>query len=351
MGGKVVNINKYKGKHYLNFVKGILVILFTIVTILISMKCVKAISDATEDNSLFFVQLINYTMPIIEKSSFHSEDLAEKNKSFKNEFWNMIGVDMNNPMSYIGKEAAIFNFNVSASETKVVQDEIVSPYKLQEGNVSKQQPQSSADSNISIPDNSKPQVFIYHSHTTESYAPKADNSTDENYNVCAVGNVLESELERNYGVSVIHDKTVHDALGDIDAYSRSRVTLGKYLTKYGDFKLIIDLHRDASANRKNDIVTVNGETAAKAMFVMCLKNPHADKNISVSDKIAELANKAYPNLFKAMYSYNTGVSFYGQDLSNNAVLLEVGTNKNSIDEAKVTAKYLAKIIAAYVKSK
>ena len=343
-----MNIYNNKGPKYLKVAKISLLIIFCIIIILASVKGVKAISDVTEDNSLFFVQLVNYTMPIIEKSSFHSDDLVEENKSLKNKLWNMFGVDINNPMSYISKEAAIFKFDLNNAEIKVVKEENVSPFTLADGSISKQQ--QSAPS-TTVPDNSNPQVLIYHSHTTESYTPKADNSTDENYNVCAVGNVLESELERNYGVSVIHDKTTHDVMGDIDAYSKSRATVGKYLSKYGDFKLIIDIHRDASANRKNDIVTVNGETAAKAMFVMCLKNPHAAKNISASDKIAELANKAYPNLFKAMYPYNTGTLFFNQDLSNNSVLLEVGTNRNSVNESKVTAKYLAKIIAEYVKTK
>jgi stage II sporulation protein P len=316
---------------------------------LISLKSVKAVSKLNKDNSLFFVQLINYTMPIIQENSFDSEDLAEKNKAFKSEVWNKFGVDINNPISYISLEAAIFSFNIKDAEISEDKEKDILPFQLSEASIAKQDTGNSTS--VAVPDANKPQILIYHSHTTESYIPKADNSTDENYNVCAVGDVLEKELKEKYGVLAIHDKTIHDALGDIAAYGKSRVTLQKYLTQYGDFKLIIDIHRDSSVNRNNDIVTINGETAAKAMFVMCLKNPHADTNLYAANKIIELGNKSYPNLFKAIYPYNTGTLFFNQDLSNNAVLLEVGTNKNSVNEAKVTAKNLAKIIADYIKDK
>ena len=63
-------------------------------------------------------------------------------------------------------------------------------------------------------------------------------------NVVGVGDVLANELEENYGISVIHDKTNH-CISYNDSYTRSGETVDKYLQEYGDFKMIIHLHRDS----------------------------------------------------------------------------------------------------------
>ena len=97
----------------------------------------------------------------------------------------------------------------------------------------------------------KPEVLIYHSHTSEAYrasdndTSKISSSSDVTKNVSSVGDVIKEELEKKYGIAVIHDKTVHDKGNYYGAYKKSGVTLDKYLKEYGDFKLIIDLHRDS----------------------------------------------------------------------------------------------------------
>ena len=50
--------------------------------------------------------------------------------------------------------------------------------------------------------NARPEVFIYHSHTSEGYLASGTVTT--------VGDVIDEELEKNYGIAVIHDKTVND---------------------------------------------------------------------------------------------------------------------------------------------
>ena len=74
---------------------------------------------------------------------------------------------------------------------------------------------------------------------------KISSSSDGTKNVTSVGDVIEEELEKNYGIAVIHDKTVNDKGDYYGAYKKSGATLDKYLKEYGDFKLIIDLHRDS----------------------------------------------------------------------------------------------------------
>ena len=46
-----------------------------------------------------------------------------------------------------------------------------------------------------------------------------------------------------------------------------------YLDKYGDFKLIIDLHRDSSENKNLIAANLNNQSLAKFMFVLGESSP------------------------------------------------------------------------------
>ena len=206
--------------------------------------------------------------------------------------------------------------------------------------------------------NAKPEVLIYHSHTSEAYrtsdkdTSKTNSSLDQTRNVCAVGDVIAEELEKNYGIAVIHDKTVHDKGDYNNAYKKSGVTLDKYLKEYGDFKLIIDLHRDSVD--KNAVTTkINGENVAKFMFVVTEKNPRYAKQKKLIDSMIGISNKLYPDLLRAksIYAYDCGIGFYNQNKSDNAVLFEVGSYTNTIEEVKNTGKYLSRIIAEQINGK
>ena len=188
-------------------------------------------------------------------------------------------------------------------------------------------------------------MLIYHTHTSESYSPAPPDTTDQSMGVCAVGDELQKILQDNYNISTINDKTVHDQVAYTQSYDRSAETLDKYLKKYGGFKLIIDLHRDSIENKTQVTKSINGENVAKFGMVMCKKNPHYDKNNVMATKIQTITDKLFPGLFLNTINYNYGTRFFNQDKSNNAVLIEVGSNVNTIDEAKNTSKYIARVIA------
>ncbi len=206
----------------------------------------------------------------------------------------------------------------------------------------------------------KPRVLIYHSHATESYlatdkdTTKNTFNTDLTKNVCAVGDVITKDLEENYGISVIHDETYHN-VGDYNSsYQKSRITLDKYLKAYGDFDLIIDLHRDGvPLNYKNEKSKINGEDVAKIMFVMTKTNPRYAKQKKLVTSMIGISNKLFPGLVdtRQVYLYNRGINFYSQDRSDNAMLIEVGNNNNTITEVKNTGMYLSRVIAEQLNGK
>jgi len=196
-------------------------------------------------------------------------------------------------------------------------------------------------------------ILIYHSHTSEGYRPKDSHTRDNNYNVCKVGDIIANELREKYKINVIHDKTIHDK-SYIKSYYNSRETVKKYLKKYNDFDIIIDIHRDEIEYKRLVTGEVNGKPVAKYMFVLATGNPHYSKNRALVNKLIAISDKLYPGLLrdiKVYDKYKRGITYFNQDLSNNAILMEVGGNSNNIDEAKNSAVFIAKILAEYIYNK
>ncbi|MBW9155051.1 stage II sporulation protein P [Clostridium tagluense] len=319
----------------------------------------------------FYVKAIDNTLSVI-KSLGNEEQSPKSESSSKLQTLSFLGIDISNPISIITREISYLNENETNGDAKNNSNKvnnlktfILNPFNLGEKQISKAEAtsqKSNVIANLYNPklkktlNNAKPEVLIYHSHTSEAYlasekdTSKVSDSLDGTKNVTAVGDVMEEELEKNYGIAVIHDKTVNDKGDYYGAYKKSGVTLDKYLKEYGDFKLIIDLHRDS---KKAVTTKLNGEDVAKFMFVVTQKNPRYAKQKKIIDSMIGTSNKLFPGLLepKEICTYDYGMSFYNQNKSDNALLIEVGSDSNTIGEVKNTGKYLARIIAEQINGK
>jgi stage II sporulation protein P len=314
--------------------------------------------------NMVYVQILNYAMPVVKATSFNEDDMAENGFSIGQTALQMIGFNLNSPISVLGREVAFIGLNNLSSKDEPNVD--FNQFKLDDKQVSKESNKSEPNSNENLNlenkvvnlydpklkktlNTNKPEVLIYHTHTSESYKPGDPISSDNTQNVVAVGDVLANELQSNYGISAINDKTVHDKEAYTQSYARSVVTLDKYLNKYKDFKLVIDLHRDSVDDKKAITMKMNGENVAKFSLVMARKNPHFDKNMDLANKIIQTSDKLFPGFCRGVIYYNYGTRYFNQDRSNNAVLIEVGADINTTDESKASAKYIARIIAECLK--
>ncbi|KOF57005.1 MULTISPECIES: stage II sporulation protein P [Clostridium] len=346
--------------------------IFTLLINLLIFMCifnkVKAGSDKKYSrNNLSYVQIINYTLPSVKVLNFDEEDMVENSYSIKNLALSVIGIDIYNPEKILSKEISCFDSD-DMSDSKMAfnnnqNSSNVGDFNLNSSDISKVSSENNNSSNskntvspvydpkLKKPlDESKPEVLIYHSHTTESYKPYNQDDFDDDHNVCAVGDELVKELEQNYGISAINDKTLHNAVYT-KSYTRSGETVDKYMKKYGDFKMIIDMHRDSSPDKTSVTTKINGENVAKFMFVMARKNPHYAKNIAMVNSLVSLTNKYFPQMFNGIYYYDYGTNYFNQAKSNNAFLIEIGSQVNTLDEAKATQKYIARVIAEYLNGK
>lgn len=201
-----------------------------------------------------------------------------------------------------------------------------------------------------------PQVLIVHSHTTEAYSPAEDyaqipsyRTLDETKNVTAVGAVLAEAL-RQQGVEVIHDTAVNDYPDYNVSYWNTLQRIEIWQAQYPGLQLILDIHRDAVENEDGEAVALlssqQGESAAQLMLVVGtdeggLEHPHWQKNLANALKLQSVLMGQYPGLCRKL---DLRTERFNQHTAPGAMLIEVGTNGNTLDQAKTAALLLADAI-------
>ncbi|MDF2504116.1 stage II sporulation protein P [Clostridium sp.] len=349
---------------------GITIIIFSIYLFFSFFNMQKTQEKLTADKgNMLYIQLVNHVMPVVKITSFDESDMAESTFSLKSGLLNYIGINLNKPDQILKREISYFKTDYNSADSNSTNNINISNFHLKDSDITKNTANSSSDNNANnVPnetnqvynpklkktlDNSKHEILIYHSHTTESYGTYGQDNLDPAKNVCAVGDELAKTLSNDYGISVIHDTTVHNATAYNSSYIRSGETLNKYLSKYGDFKMIIDIHRDSTKNKNSVTENINGQNLGKFWFVMARNNPHFDRNIFMVNSLLNIAKKEFPQLVinNGILPYNHGNNAFNQSKSNNAFLIEIGSVSNTLDESKGTSKYIARMIAEYLNGK
>ena len=164
-----------------------------------------------------------------------------------------------------------------------------------------------------------------------------------------VGNVLETELKKK-GINVIHDKTIHDRPSYTASYGRSRETIKSLMQKYPTAKYVIDLHRDAAAasSTEGKKLKIGNTDVAKFSLVVGRGNQNYTELYAFAKKVSQTAEGLHKGfggpIIEKEYRFNEFVS-------NQAILLEVGNNKNTIEEARACAENFAEVLAKIILGK
>lgn len=205
-----------------------------------------------------------------------------------------------------------------------------------------------------------PQVLILHTHTTETFLPETrdyytttdvSRTRDANYNMTLIGKIVAEKVQ-NAGFGVVHDTTVHDYPEYNGSYDRAAETIRKQLKQNPNIKIVIDLHRDAisSGDDKTKLVTeIGGKKAAQIMLVMgcqdgTVKNfPKWKENLKLAVRLQQKIEKMYPTLARPL---SLMPRKYNENLTTGSMLIEVGTDANSLSEAAYSAELLGNALAA-----
>ena len=204
----------------------------------------------------------------------------------------------------------------------------------------------------------KPTVLIIHTHTTESYTnttgdyaeTSAFRTLDERYNMLSVGDALAQVLEKG-GITVIHDREIHDYPSYNGSYAHARKAIQTYLSEHPTIQLVLDLHRDASGDLNNQFrptAKVDGASAAQLMLVMGTNasggnHPIWEKNLSVGLKLHAQLERTAPGITRPI---SLRAQKFNQDLTEGSLLIEVGAAGNTHDEAIRAAEILGEAILA-----
>lgn len=313
------------------------------------------LNNNKERGAFAYVQLLNLGMPIVEAQIYDEGTYAENKLSIKKVFLQVLGLNNLSYKGIIENEISFFNYgdngNINNSTFSF------NPFQISDDSIQKVSTiTNSKNTQIYNPslkkelNKSKPEILIYHSHTTENFNASEPDSLNENTNVVGVGDVLTNELEQNYGISVIHDKTDH-CISYNDSYTRSGETVDKYLQKYGDFKMIIDLHRDSIPDKSVTTTEIYGMSAAKIMFVNAKNSTRYEKNKALTEKVFNKTAELFPTLPIKIFTYDRGKNAFNQSKSDGCLLFEIGSHTNTPEEAKVTAECMARVIAEIINKK
>jgi stage II sporulation protein P len=223
--------------------------------------------------------------------------------------------------------------------------------------------QNSDKNNVATPPvkttNGKNVVFLYATHTTESYLPalKGATSPDQAYswklNMSDVAEKLKEELEkRGVGAEVsntnIQKERTAEGLEYYQSYDVSHDVVATALKQEPSLQLVFDIHRD-SQGRNKTTATINGKKYARTFFIIGNGNPHYRKNKLMATKLHDMLEKEYPGLSRGVEGkgVDEGNGVYNQDLSNHALLIEIGGIDNTMDEVSRTVDALADVISKY----
>lgn len=199
-----------------------------------------------------------------------------------------------------------------------------------------------------------PTVYIYNTHQTESYLYDKVNNYNLDYNVMFASYILKEYLNDYNILSFVESASIKKVLNENnliykDSYKASRILLEESIINYPTLKYFIDLHRDSSVYEKTTCV-IDNKSYAKILFVLGLENKNYLENEKMINSLNERLIKVNSCLSRGI-TKKSGVGVdgvYNQDFNNNAILIELGGQYNTITEVNNTLKIFAKVLAEYI---
>ena len=206
---------------------------------------------------------------------------------------------------------------------------------------------------FSIKKSDKPQILIYHTHAGTEYFADGTSKKDS---IVAMGAYLAEILQKDYGYQVIHKDTKFDYIhGKADrnkAYSQALKGITKVLEENPSIQVIIDLHRDGVNSKQKRVTRIDGKPTAQFMIfnglsrnkngnISYLYNPNLGANLAFGLQIKLKAMELYPDL--TIRNYLKGYR-YNMHLRERFLLIELGNENTTVEEARNTMPCLAKVL-------
>lgn len=181
-------------------------------------------------------------------------------------------------------------------------------------------------------------IGVYTTHSAESYIPTdGSESIEAGGGIQKVAETLHQNLQKT-GVESVYDDTSH-VPHDAGAYKRSRRTAVQIM-RDNQIDTLVDVHRDATPAEAY-LADINGEAASKVRLVVGRGNQNFKATEENAWKIKSVADKMYPGLIKDIFYAQGG---YNQDLTPQAMLVEMGTYQHTRERAEKSSRFLAEVL-------
>jgi len=285
----------------------------------------------------------------ISNEKFITFLLNNGNSNFANEY--KFPKIINETMSYLLKidfsnPVSLFNENILGYQEDTKEDDYSNLEQLKEVSYYMSDPNKV--------DIKNPIIYIYNSHQLENY----DNYNLEIYgitpNVLMASYLLKEKLNEKGISTIVEDTNLTEFLelnnwNHASSYKASRIFMLDKQNTYKSLKYYIDIHRD-SVSKKQSTITIDNKTYARILFVVGLEHKNYQKNLNLANELNTLFNKHYKGLSRGVYKKEgAGVNgIYNQDISENAMLIELGGVDNNIDEVLNTINAISDILSIYI---
>ncbi len=200
----------------------------------------------------------------------------------------------------------------------------------------------------------KKQILIYHTHgASEKFSDSRSGKIEDS--IVGVGSELAKELEKR-GYGVYHDRKRYDLInGKLErsiAYNKALEGIEADRRKNPELEVLIDLHRDSVGKGKHTYTTIFGKKTAIVMFfngmsrtksgaISYLYNPNLQGNLAFSLQLKCKAMEYYDGFTKPIYLKGYR---YNLHLARRSLLIELGNENNTVEEAKNAAAPLADVL-------
>lgn len=237
-------------------------------------------------------------------------------------------------------------FPGSAESTRLLttEEEYVLPQPLPEESV------PPAPSEMELPSAGNPLVAIYNTHNAESYQPSEGQAKfpGKNGGVSQVAAVLAETLSKDYGVPVVRSTTIHDYPDFTRSYANSEKTLKRMLAENPSVLVALDIHRNAGLPAP-PVVEINNQKVAQVLIIVGsnarLEHPNWRQNEAFAQRVAKKMDEFYPGLCLGV---RVQEGRYNQHLLPRALLFEIGSDNNTLEEAERSARLVARVLAAVI---
>lgn len=203
-----------------------------------------------------------------------------------------------------------------------------------------------------------PQILIIHTHGSEAYEcdgsyveSDPSRTQDKEHSVIRVGDVLSESLS-SLGFFVLHDRSVYDYPSYSGSYSRSLSSVSSALEQYPELTVVIDIHRDSITLADGSLWRSSyDEKTAQVMLIVTngengLAHPDWLSNFRFALRLQSFLDAEYPGLARPLL---LSPERYNQNAAPGYLLIEVGSDGNTLSEAEEAARLLSVALASVLR--